>query len=169
MTRLTDLTKGRREYLASQWPANPKLGRPEAMPLKIQALTDEDFQECVAAAYERFRSLKLETNAYTADDLESEISIQILARACRDPEQPDKVSFAVDADDLRRNSSPWERTEVGEIWKQWQDERNPTGLSQPERDRIAALVKKKEVTTLKACGVDSLASYLLTMASQPST
>jgi hypothetical protein len=169
VSRLDDLSRGRRDYLAASWPSNPQLGRPDPIPVKLQALSDDDFQECVAAAHERFRKLKIPHDGMSADDFEAEVSIQLLARACRDPEQPDKVAFVQDADDLRRNTTSWERAEVGEIWKTYQERRNPTRALLPEeRARIDALVKKKDPMILRAVGLDSLVSYMLTSGNPPS-
>lgn len=166
MSVLSELTKGRREYLQASWPANAQLGRPEPIPLKLQALSDEEFQLAVAAAHERFRMLKIPHDGMSADDFEGEVSVQILARACRDNEKPDTVSFALDADDLRRNSSPWERGEIGEIWKKLQERRNPMHALLPEeRERIVDAVKKKDAMSLRGFGVDTLVSFMLTTES----
>jgi len=169
-SRFDELSKGRREYLAAMWPANAQLGRPDPIPLKIQALSHDEFQAAIAAAHERYRALKTPTDGLGADDFEAEVSLQILAMACRDNDHPEKLAFAQDADDLRRNTTPWEQAEVGDVWKSFQERRNPLRALLPEeRAAIASLVKKKQAMTLRACGLDSLVSFLLTLDSPPST
>lgn len=170
MSRFAELSKGRREYLQAFWPANPQLGRPDPIPLKLQVLTDEEFQEAIAAAHERLRLLKLDGRGELAvEDVENEISIQLLARACRDDSQPATVAFCVDADDLRRHTTPWERGEVGAVWKDFQERRNPQReLTERERQEVEAAIKKKAAMTLRAFGPDTLVSFMLTSASPPS-
>jgi hypothetical protein len=171
MSRLSDLASGRREYLQTAWPANVQLGRPEPIPLKLQALSDEQFQEAIAAAHERLRTLKIPHEGISgADHLEGEVSLQILARACRDNDNPATTSFAIDADDLRRNSSPWEQSEIGDQWKAFQERRNPIFELRPEeKERIVDALKKKDATSLRGFGVDSLVSFMLTSGSPRST
>jgi hypothetical protein len=170
LSRLSELSKGAREYLPAFWPANAQLGRPDPIPMKLAVLTDDDMQQAIAAAHARLREVKLEVNQYTVDELETETSIQVLARACRDNDQPEKVTFAVDAEDLRRNTTPWERAEVVDAWRPWQERRNPLRrLTADERQNLDALVKKKDATTLRACGLDLLVSYMLTSDSPPSS
>lgn len=170
MTRLGDLAKGRREYLQIAWPANAQLGRPESIPCKLQALNDEEFQEAIAAAHERFRTLKIPADGMNADDFEGEVSVQVLARACRDNDNPEKTTFALDADDLRRNASPWERGEVSKLWATFQERRNPLHELLPEeKERIVDAVKKKDATSLRGFGVDSLVSFMITSASPRSS
>lgn len=167
---LSDLVKGRREYLPIAWPANSQLGRPEPMPCKLQALSDADFQEAVAAAHERFRQLKIPHDGMSADDFEGEVSVQVLARALRDHAKPESLSFVTDADDLRRNTSPWERDEVGKLWSAFQERRNPLRALLPEeREQVTAALKKKDAMSLRAFGVDTLVSWLTTTVSPPST
>lgn len=170
MSRLGDLTKGRREYLQIAWPANAQLGRPESIPCKLQALTDEQFQEAIAAAHERFRFLKIPHDGMNADDFEGEVSVQVLARACRDNDKPETTTFALDADDLRRNASPWERGEVSKLWAKFQERHNPMHALLPEeRASVLEALKKKDGMTLRGFGVDSLVTFLLTSDSPPST
>lgn len=170
MSRLSELSKGRREYLQAYWPANPQLGRPDPIPMKLQVLSDDEMQRAIAAAHARLRDLKMEVGQYTADELETETSVQVLALACRDNDQPATVSFAQDADDLRQNSTPWERGEVVDAWRPWQERRNPTrALSADEEREIDAAIKKKAATTLRAFGADTLVSYMISSASRPPT
>lgn len=167
LSRLAELSKGRREYLQSYWPANAQLGRPNPIPMKLQVLSDDEMQQAIAAAHARLRDLKLDVGQYTADELESETCTQVLALACRDNDDPAKVSFAVDVDDLRRNSTPWERGEVIDAWRPWQERRNPLRVLLPEeRQALDESVKKKDAVTLRACAVDMLVSYLLSSDSQ---
>jgi hypothetical protein len=169
VSRLGDLSKGRREYLQAAWPANAQLGRPASIPCKLQALSDEEFQEAIAAAHERFRQLKIPADGMNADDFEGEVSIQVLARACRDDDKPETTTFALDADDLRRSSSPWERGEVSKLWAAFQERRNPIyALLPEERARIAEALKKKDGASLRGFGVDSLVSFMITSESPPS-
>lgn len=170
MSRFTELAKGTREYLPAFWPANAQLGRPEPIAMRLAVLTDDDFQLSIADAHARLRELKLEIGAYTADELETETSVQVLARACRDAADPDKVSFAVDAEDLRKHTAPWERAEVIDAWRPWQERRNPMrALTVEERQAVEENVKKKDGASLRACGLDLLVGFLLTSESPPST
>jgi hypothetical protein len=170
MSRLGDLSKGRREYLQIAWPVNAQLGRPEPIPCKLQVLNDEEFQEAISAAHERFRQLKIPVDGMNADDFEGEVSVQVLARACRDQDNPEKTTFALDADDLRRNASPWERGEVSKLWATFQERHNPLHELLPEeRESIVDAIKKKDGARLRGFGVDSLVSFLLTSASPRSS
>ncbi len=170
MSRLAELSKGKREYLQAYWPANPQLGRPDPIPMKLQVLSDHEMQQAIAAAHARLAELKLVVGQYTVDELETETSVQVLALACRDNDQPEKVAFATDADDLRRNTTPWERGEVVDAWRPWQERRNPLRpLTAEERQAITVELEKKSAPTLRAFGADMLVSYLISSASPPST
>jgi hypothetical protein len=169
-SRLDELSKGRREYLQTVWPANPQLGRPEGIPVKLQVLNEEQFQDALSAAHERFREKKIPPDGMNADDFEGELQLQLLARACRDNDKPETVCFAMDAADLRRNTTPWERAEVARDWALFQERRNPMHALLPEeRAQVLDAVKKKDATSLRGFGVDSLVSYLLTSDSPQST
>lgn len=168
LSRFTELSKGKREYLQAYWPANPQLGRPDPIPMKLQVLTEDEVQTAVleGKAYLAKRGLNIESQ-FNQDEVETEISVRVLAAACRDNDQPDKVSFSVDVDDLRRNTAPWERGEVVEAWKGWQERRNPLrALTAEERAHIDEAVKKKDAATLRACDVDSLVSFMISSDSQ---
>lgn len=171
MGRLSELSKGKREYLPAYWPANPQLGRPAPIPMKLQVLTDDDMQRAVLAAKVRLKELGLNIESqYNQDEVETEVSVQVLAICCRDNDQPEKVAFATDADDLRANTAPWERGEVVDAWRPWQERRNPLRqLSEKERAVIDEALKKKDAATLRACGADMLASFMTSSGSPPPT
>ncbi len=166
--RLSELSKGKREYLQAYWPANAQLGRKDPIPVKLQVLTDGEMQDAVIEGKKYLKSRGLDTESqFNQDEVETEISIRVLAIACRDNDQPETVSFVVDADDLRRSTTPWERGEVVEAWKPWQERRNPArALTAEERQAIEELVKKKDAATLRACDADMLVSYMLSSDSQ---
>ncbi|MFH0901896.1 MAG: hypothetical protein V2A73_14800 [Pseudomonadota bacterium] len=136
----------------------------------IRVLNCEEIQECLACAYERFRQLKLppESPVVTAT-FEDEVMLQLLARACRDCDRPDEMPFAVDADDMRRNTTVDERAIVFSFYRDFQTEVDPTPgeLSSELMQAITSAVKKKDRAALLVIGSCALASYLLTGAHQP--
>lgn len=168
MSRLAELSKGRREYLQAYWPANPQLGRPDPIPMKLQVLTEDEQQSALVEAKSYLKRLGVNIESqFSQDEVEGEIAVRVMALACRDNDQPATVSFAVDADDLRKNTAPWERGEVVEAWKVWQERRNPfRGLTADERAHLDEAIKKKDAVTLRACDADLLVSYMLSSDSQ---
>ncbi len=171
MSRFADLSKGKREYLQAYWPANPQLGRPVTMPMKLQVLTDDELQYAIVTARKHLSERGLNVDSqYSQDEVETETCVQLLAIACRDNDQPAIVAFVVDADDLRRNTTPWERGEVITAWRPYQERRAPLrSLTPAERAEIDAVLKKKDSAALRAFGGDMLASYMLFSDSPPST
>jgi len=185
VTRLSHLAQGKRALVSTSWPANPDMGRPEPLPIALQALSVAELLEAAAAAREVFGAAHLSHNdAAFADTFTAELAIQILARACRDARNPG-LTFAVDVEDIRRNTVHEECAQVFEQWKTLQARVNPGPyagvtsrelielglpvLSQAEYDAVREAVKKKDGASLRAFGLDTLVSFTITSGSPPST
>src|SRR5680860_149861 len=96
---LADLRKGQENFRECEFPGLPE------MRMVIVPLFCDELQDSQASAEARFKDLKIEITLLTADDFNSELHLQILARALRDPDDPTRAKFMfADAADLRRNS-----------------------------------------------------------------
>lgn len=162
---LASLRKGLDNYRDCSFPG-------VEMPLVIVPLFNDELQEAQADAEARFRKLKIEVTVLTAEDLNSELQLQILARAIRDPEDATrtKVLFR-DADELRANSTADERMLLVDDYLEVQAKANPAPeeISDEVFKQIEAAVKKKDQSLLNSIGSRMLSLYLLASESQPST
>jgi hypothetical protein len=164
VSRLAQMRRGKRELKDARWPGLDA-------PLKLRVLTTAEVQECHAAAHVRFDQLKMPLGTLlTAQPYEDELAIQLLHRACRNAEDAE-LPFAIDADDLRENSTVDERDIVVQMYQDLADEVNPAPdtMDAAELAVIEDAVKKKDRSRLLAFGSCALASYLLSMVNPSST
>lgn len=161
MSRLAKMRIGRRQFKTVGWPGSSDLG------CKLQVITCSETQECYAAAVARFKQLELPLNEYTAEQFADEIVTQLLTRACRDAENPDRP-FAIDADDLRDNTTVDERAAMMIRYRDFAREidPDPTEMSAEDVRDILDAIKKKDKATLCIYGSPTLATFLLSMASR---
>lgn len=159
LSRLGELRRGKTVFQDMVWPGLD-------LPFKLQVLTDSEQQECLADAHRRFERLNIPIGPMTIDDFESEIVVQVLHRACRDPETPWDATFAASADDLRENVNARQRQAVFDCYVDLQERHNPRAgaISAELHAEILEAVKKKDRSRLREFGSDSLASFLLTSA-----
>lgn len=160
-SKLAELWRGRAGFKDAVW---PELG----VPFKLMVLSNEDTQLCTAAAIERFKKIGLDVNMVTSDEFEAEVTLQILFRACRDPQDPWEKTIAIDADDMRRNTSPEQRDAVLGEYALWRKERDPRKEEMPRElwEEIEGLVKKKAPSLAKSFGSFLRAIYKPTSADQ---
>jgi len=161
---LAELRKGRRHTRECGFP-----GMPEVRMVVVPLFVDE-LQVAHAAAEARFRDLGIEVTVLTADDFTSELHLQILSRALRDPDDPElRCPMFRDADELRSNSTADERTLLVDEYVEVQSAANPAQESVPNEvfDEIQDAIKKKDQTRLSYIGSRMLSLYLLSSDSQP--
>lgn len=141
----------------------------------IIVLTGDEVEACHLSAYKRFvedHGIKPEAVACTAliDAHQEEVYLQLLHRACRDPKDLSKT-FAMDADDLRANTTLDERRLVVGYYNAHCEIYNPepSKLTDEEVDAVLSAAKKGERHRLLGFGPHVLATCLLTMAARQST
>lgn len=139
-------------------------------PLVIVPLTMEELQASHASAEERFRLLEIEITVLTTDDFASELHVQVLARALREPGDHTKRLFA-SADDLRGNVTADEKMLLVDEYIEVQSQANPSPDSIGDElfEQIETAIKKKDRRTLSSIGSRGLASYLLSMEERRSS
>lgn len=162
LSRLAEIARGKRELRPATWPG---LG----IACRMRVLSCSEVQECQAAAFVRFQDIKLPIDVYSISLFEDEVITQLLHRACRDQDNPQEQTFAIDAQDLRENTNVDQRAAMFEIYKEFADSVDPSPLDMaPEEVRtILEAIKKKDRITLSSFGLRALVTYLLTTASQP--
>lgn len=163
--RLARMRQGKRVFRDAQWPGDPDLK------VKLAVLSCTEVQECHAQAVHRLqKELGLEPGAtINLPHLQDETLTQILARACRDAEDPSKP-LASDPSDLRDSSTVDERFAMYDAYVQFQNEIDPAPetMSVELRQEIEALVKKKDRAGLRSCGFNTLLSFMLSTDAPPS-
>ena len=139
-------------------------------PIVIVPLSLEELQQSHAKAEERFRLLGIELTVLTADDFSSELHVQVLARALRDPQKRDDYLFA-SADDLRQNITADEKILLVDEYVEVQAAANPVPdqITDELFEQIEEEVKKKDLHRLSSIGSRGLASYLLSLESRRSS
>jgi hypothetical protein len=135
-----------------------------------QVLTRAEKQECLAAAIGHFAKLGIPAELRAFQDLEDEVVTQVLARAMRDPSEPSR-SFAKDVDEIRELLTVDEIDLLFNGYADVEDEVNPdpAALSDELRDAIEAALKKADERALTSFGARSLGTYMLSLASRPSS
>ena len=124
----------------------------------------DELQVAYSEAYQRFRSLKMEVNAYNADDFWSEVNLQVIAKAMRDPADPTRRrTFFKDANEARECMLPDERSTLTSAYVALNDSANPDPDAMDAKvfEEISEYVKKKDVIRLSAFASSTLAAYLI--------
>jgi hypothetical protein len=164
-TRLEACRKGRIVLHRRTWPGTN-------LALQLRVLLGDEVQAALAAAYLHFRDvLKVPPDSLqTVQPFEDEVALQLLHRACRDPENA-AATFAISDADLRDNTTVDERVLMVREYEAIAAVANPSpdSLSPEEFAAIVDAVKKKDRAGLLGHGVAALATYLLTGDSQPSS
>lgn len=170
-SRLAKMRRGKSELRVVVWPGiSDAEGQPVAVALRV--LSCGEVQECHAEANRRFLDLRLPIDSvHTVSLFEDEVMLQLLVRACRNVERPHDEPFAIDAADMRENTTVDERAAMFSLYRDFASEVDPAPdkMSGAEFDEIIELVKKKAEGTLLGLGSRKLVSFLLTMASRSLT
>ncbi len=165
-SKLARVTRGRRSVKACKMLGHDFVWR---------ILSGSEQQECVSGAIERFRQLEIPPEMRTYNDLEQEISWQILWRTMRDPEvigtdvDPYPRSYADSVSEVREELSTDERDVFINSYMDYEEEINPAALGLDIfHQQIGEILKKNDETNqplvdLMNFGSHSLASFLLTM------
>jgi hypothetical protein len=134
----------------------------------LRVLSCSEVQECQAAAYVRFRELGIPVDVISLALFEDEVLVQILYRACRDPEDPDRLAFCADAADLRDHTTVDERAALFALYRDFCAEQDPDPgeLTAELIQEIDEHIKKKDESRLRSYGSPVLVTYLLTTASR---
>ncbi len=162
-SRLAKMMRGKNQGREVLWPGTD-------VHVYLRPLSCAEVLECYAAAHKVFAALELPPSGFLLDPYQDELATQILFRACRDPEKPEKP-LAIDADDLRDNTTPDERSAMMALYTDLLADVDPAleELSPEIARDIADAVKKKAARTLRRFGSSMLASYLLTTGEPPAT
>ena len=164
-SKLASMRRKSTEYRAATWPGLD-------LPLKLRLLSNADVQLCHAAALARFEAIGIPTDKMLSVDLfEDEVMLQVLHRACRDPEKPDELTFADDADDLRENTTVDQRAEMFTLYRDFQADYDPRLDAMPAAvvEQIVEALKKKDQRLLRSFGARALSSFLLSGGNPQST
>jgi hypothetical protein len=163
-TRLAKIAAGKRVTRLTRWPQLD-------FDVLLRVLSNADTQACHARAIARFADLKIPIDAIvTANLFQDEIVLQVIHEACRDPEHPEQT-YAVDADDLRENTTNRQREAMMEIYADFAAEVDPDAeqMSSELVGGIVDAIKKKDSVRLKSYGSRALATFMLSSVSPPST
>lgn len=155
---LAELRKGLKGYRECGFPGAP------AMRIIMVPLSDDELQESLAAAGKRFRKLEIDITVLTADDFNIELHIQSLARAMRDPEDPERKRLLFgSADELRAAVTADERILLVDEYLEAQAACNPQPDSIPDElfKQIEGAIKKKDRALLSSIGSRTLVDYLI--------
>lgn len=129
-------------------------------------------QEAYADAQKRFDILGIEVTLLTHDNFIAEVNTQVLAIAIRDPDDESRATrlFKTGAE-LRNLITEEERTDLTTEFIELQEAANPDlDTLTPERlDEISEAVKKKDLSTLRSFGSNTLSFYLAGMADRSSS
>lgn len=155
---LERLRKGTENERICQWPGTED----EDGKFRLVPLTCTELQDAYAAAFARFEELKLPMNLWTADDFNSEVNHQVIARAMRTMDDRDARMFG-DANELRDLISPDERTAITTEYLRVMGEADPdpADMNPDTLAKIEDLVKKKDVLQLSAFPSPMLAAYII--------
>lgn len=135
-------------------------------------LNCNELQTAYAKAYERFRELKIEVNAMNADDFWSEVNLQIISLAMRDPSDlTRRKTLFKNSTEARKAMLPEERTAITSAYIALTDRANPSvgDMEEDLFDEITEYVKKKDVTQLSAFGSNILADFIITTVNRRSS
>jgi hypothetical protein len=161
---LARLMRGRREVNSRIFQL-PAVG----IPARIYVLSQTEVVQCRSQAYHFLNDgMGLDPNALVnRDAYADEVTLQILARALRDPDDIGKP-LAESVADLRDNTTSDERAAIFDLYVELQREVDPARAEMTEADALEILehVKKKDSTRLVDIGSSRLASFLLFMASR---
>jgi len=166
-SRLRAMRAGKRYTRPGQIPANEALGA-AAVDFLWRVVTENERAEAVQAAHEYLEQRRIPVVVPGQSYLEDETSWQILWRAMRDPERPEKP-LARDVDELREFLSFEERDMLITGYMDLEEFVNPDlhGLSSDERDALVAALKKNDTRTGLSFGSALLWNFLRTMDGQP--
>lgn len=163
-SRLAKLRRGKLEYKRARWPRSDD----ECL---LRVLTCSEVQECQAHAFRRFKELDIPVVPATMSLFEDECLTQVLFRGCRDPNDPERLTYAIDVDDMRDNTTVDERAAMYTVFRDLCEEQDPDPETvSPELLRqIEEAVKKKDAALLRGFGSSALVSFMLSTDSPPSS
>ena len=169
-SKLAKLARGRRHTKESVVPGTD-------INFVWRVLTGEEKQACLGNACKRFKDLGIPDSLRSYNDLEDEMTWQVLSMAMRDPDKegselnPYPRPLAT-VDTCRRKLTIDERDILFSEYGDLEDEVDPDPMLAPEMwfDQIEAALKKKPAEAshqLSSFGSRTLIGYLLTMANPP--
>lgn len=154
---------GKNEIRIVRWPgATDPDAQVALVPLSI---AENDL--ALSAAYKRFAALGMEMTPYTADDFNSELGLQLLAIAIRDPGEPARRMFP-DVNELRELVRSGERSALMTEYLSLQQEVDPdlSAIGEDQFGHMRDLVKKKDVANLGVFASSTLAAFIIATADQ---
>lgn len=134
----------------------------------LHVLSNGQIQESLFATEDRFKQRKIEVSSTTVEAYEDENTIQILARALRDPGDP-KKPFAANVDQLRGMITLEEKNALVAEYNAFEAEVSPLAetISDSDLDRIFDEVKKKPETG-NGLNIYTLRKLIIYLASRQS-
>jgi hypothetical protein len=163
---LERLRKGTDNERICQWPGTED----KESRFRLVPLTCAELQDAYAAAVKRWTELELKVDLYTADDFNSEVHVQIIARSMRTMDDR-LLTLFVSGEELRDKITADERHEIVTEYLALVQESDPdpAAMSPEVIEQIDELVKKKDAATLSGFSSLILSSYIVGMASQSSS
>jgi hypothetical protein len=166
------LGRTRRRYRDIRWPGGELI-------VRLYVPPEEERQFAKRCAIDRLREIGLPVTALTADALDEESAMQLLAMCLQDPQRPlagaagaqGRCEPLESADVLRGTIDADERTafvvELADLIR----EVDPRlyELSPADRAAVDDALKKKDESRLRSFGSSALARYLITSESRPAT
>lgn len=140
MSLLEKLKSGKRNIRIIKFPGTDQ-------DVALRVLSNAEVQDALFATEDHFKQRKIEVSATTVEAYEDENTIQILARALRDPKDL-KQPLAADVDQLREIITLEEKNDLVREYDAFEIEVSPSTetIEDDELDRIFDEVKKKPET-----------------------
>lgn len=160
MNLLEKLKAGKRNIRIVKFPGTDQ-------DVAVRIMSNAERQEALFATEDRFKQKKIEVSTTTVEAYDDENTTQILARALRDPDDPEKP-FAKNADQMRDLLNLKEKNALVAEYNAFEDEASPVAetISDEDLDRIFDEVKKKPETG-SDLSISTLRKLIIYLASRP--
>lgn len=133
-----------------------------------RVLTRSEKQVCLSRSIARFKELGIPEELRGCEDLESEVTTQVLFEAMRSADDSDRP-FAGNVDELREFLTVDQAAQLWNRYADFEDEVNPNLDESLVVPLIEEAIKKKDLHILMSYGAPMLATYILTLGSPPLT
>lgn len=159
---LARLKKGNRNTKRVDYPGTES-------PVLLRVLSEQEQQDAMIAAELYLKDKKIEISMGSVDVYAAEQSVQILYRALRDPENPERP-FAESPDEMRKLNSSGELNVLNDQYREYELEcsPDPMEMTQSDFDSLVADVKKNcEGSLSRVSNIVIAKKLIVSLVSQP--